>query len=124
MEELKELFQEAGRRSPEALTRPEHYYDIELTYTSNAIEGNNLSAVETQSAESPSGIIWKRSTITTPSATLASWDGMKRPSPKVAFAIFSAWSCKGPPRRLLVSTRIFRVRVRTETGRHTFPCAW
>lgn len=47
MEELKELFQEAGRRSPEALTRPEHYYDIELTYTSNAIERNTLSAVET-----------------------------------------------------------------------------
>jgi Fic family protein len=33
--------------SPEALARLEHYYDIELTYTSNAIEGNTLSAVET-----------------------------------------------------------------------------
>jgi Fic family protein len=32
---------------PEALARLEHYYDIELTYTSNAIEGNTLSAVET-----------------------------------------------------------------------------
>jgi Fic family protein len=32
---------------PEALQRLEHYYDIELTFTSNAIEGNTLSAVET-----------------------------------------------------------------------------
>jgi Fic family protein len=33
--------------SPEALAKLEHYYDIELTYASNAIEGNTLSAVET-----------------------------------------------------------------------------
>jgi Fic family protein len=33
--------------SREALANLEHYYDIELTYTSNAIEGNTLSAVET-----------------------------------------------------------------------------
>lgn len=33
--------------SPRALANLEHYYDIELTYTSNAIEGNTLSAVET-----------------------------------------------------------------------------
>jgi Fic family protein len=33
--------------SPKALANLEHYYDIELTYTSNAIEGNTLSAVET-----------------------------------------------------------------------------
>ncbi len=32
---------------PEALARLEHYYNLELTYTSNAIEGNTLSAVET-----------------------------------------------------------------------------
>jgi Fic family protein len=31
----------------EALANLEHYFDIELTYTSNAIEGNTLSAVET-----------------------------------------------------------------------------
>lgn len=30
-----------------ALAQLEHYYDIELSYTSNAIEGNTLSAVET-----------------------------------------------------------------------------
>ncbi len=29
------------------LANLEHYYDLELTYTSNAIEGNTLSAVET-----------------------------------------------------------------------------
>src|ERR1700682_6030217 len=34
-------------RSPEALSNLEHYYDVEITYTSNAIEGNTLTAVET-----------------------------------------------------------------------------
>src|SRR6266849_5371922 len=33
--------------SAESLARLEHYFDIELTWTSNAIEGNTLSAVET-----------------------------------------------------------------------------
>src|SRR6266571_2772359 len=33
--------------APKALANLEHYYDIELTYTSNAIEGNTLSPVET-----------------------------------------------------------------------------
>src|ERR1039457_405899 len=33
--------------SREALANLEQYYDIELTYTSNAIEGNTLSPVET-----------------------------------------------------------------------------
>jgi Fic family protein len=33
--------------SPEALRNLEHYYDLEITYTSNAIEGNTLSPVET-----------------------------------------------------------------------------
>jgi Fic family protein len=32
---------------PKALIDLEHYYDVELTYTSNAIEGNTLSPVET-----------------------------------------------------------------------------
>jgi len=33
--------------SREALANLEHHHDIELTYTSNATEGNTLSAVET-----------------------------------------------------------------------------
>ncbi len=33
--------------SPEALSNLEHYYDLEITYASNAIEGNTLSPVET-----------------------------------------------------------------------------
>src|ERR1700733_6031395 len=33
--------------SAEALANLEHYYDIELTWSSNAIEGNTLSPVET-----------------------------------------------------------------------------
>jgi Fic family protein len=33
--------------APGGLVSLEHYYDLELTYTSNAIEGNTLSAAET-----------------------------------------------------------------------------
>jgi hypothetical protein len=33
--------------APEAVANLEHYYDIELTYTSNAIEGTRLAPVET-----------------------------------------------------------------------------
>jgi Fic family protein len=33
--------------SPDALRNIEHYYDLELTWTSNAIEGNTLGPVET-----------------------------------------------------------------------------
>jgi Fic family protein len=43
----KKQFDKVRPLSREALARLEHYYDIELTYTSNAIEGNTLSAVET-----------------------------------------------------------------------------
>jgi Fic family protein len=32
---------------PETLRNLEHYYDVEITYTSNAIEGNTLTPVET-----------------------------------------------------------------------------
>jgi Fic family protein len=45
--EKKRLLNELRPLSPEALANLEHYYDIELTYTSNAIEGNTLSPVET-----------------------------------------------------------------------------
>src|ERR1700681_763530 len=43
----KEQLDELRPVSPEALANLDHYYNIELTYTSNAIEGNTLSAVET-----------------------------------------------------------------------------
>jgi Fic family protein len=32
---------------PDALSKLEHYYDVDITYTSNAIEGNSLSPAET-----------------------------------------------------------------------------
>ena len=65
--------------APEALARLEHYYDIELTYTSNAIDGNTLSPVETTLVieqgvtigASRSRITWRRWIIMTPSATYA-----------------------------------------------------
>src|SRR5919206_4494135 len=43
----KEQLDELRPLSPKALADLEHYYDIELTYASNAIEGNTLSPVET-----------------------------------------------------------------------------
>src|SRR5918911_328479 len=43
----KKRLDELRRLSRKALADLEHYYDIELTYTSNAIEGNTLSPVET-----------------------------------------------------------------------------
>jgi Fic family protein len=43
----KQRLDELRPLSPQALANLEHYYDIELTYTSNAIEGNTLSPVET-----------------------------------------------------------------------------
>ncbi len=45
--EKKEQLDKLRPLSPEALANLDHYYDIEITYTSNAIEGNTLSAVET-----------------------------------------------------------------------------
>jgi len=45
--EKKKRLDECRPLSSRALANLEHYYDIELTYTSNAIEGNTLSAVET-----------------------------------------------------------------------------
>src|ERR1700758_3168034 len=43
----KQRLDELRPLSAKALANLEHYYDIELTYTSNAIEGNTLSPVET-----------------------------------------------------------------------------
>lgn len=43
----KKRLDELRALSPKALVNLEHYYNIELTYTSNAIEGNTLSPVET-----------------------------------------------------------------------------
>ena len=43
----KERLDELRPLSAKVLAALEHYYDIELTYTSNAIEGNTLTRVET-----------------------------------------------------------------------------
>ena len=45
--EKKERLDELRPLSLKVLASLQHYYDIELTYTSNAIEGNTLSPVET-----------------------------------------------------------------------------
>ena len=43
----KEQLDQLRPLSPAALASLDHYYDVEITYTSNAIEGNTLSPVET-----------------------------------------------------------------------------
>lgn len=43
----KERLDQLRPHSSKGLAQLEHYYDIELTYTSNALEGNTLSPVET-----------------------------------------------------------------------------
>jgi Fic family protein len=43
----KQRLDELRPLAAQALANLEHYYDVELTYTSNAIEGNTLSPVET-----------------------------------------------------------------------------
>jgi Fic family protein len=63
----------------------EHVHDIELTYTSNAIEGNTLTAAETTLVieqritigVSRSGITSKRSITMTRSAMCACWHAGK-----------------------------------------------
>jgi Fic family protein len=64
---------------PEALSKLEHYDDLEITYMSNAIEGNTLSPLETRLvieqgvtiSGRPSRITRKPSITTTRSATCA-----------------------------------------------------
>src|SRR5258708_18086228 len=66
---------------PEALSNLEHYYDLEITYTSNAIVGNTLSPLETTLViDKAVTISAKPSTIPTPFATSARWPAIKRPS--------------------------------------------
>jgi len=47
IEEKKAQLDRLRPLSPHALTNLEHAYDLELTYTSNAIEGNTLTQIET-----------------------------------------------------------------------------
>jgi Fic family protein len=72
--------------SPHALASLEHAYDLELTYTSNAIEGNTLTQIETSLVVEKgvtiggksSRIISKRSITTTPSAMSATSRARRR----------------------------------------------
>ncbi len=66
--------------APGGLSNLEHSADLELTFTSNAIEGNTLSAAETalvieqghhRRRRSRSRSTWRQLTTTTPSVTCA-----------------------------------------------------
>lgn len=77
----------------------EHYYDIEITYTSNANEGNSLSLEETALviekgitvSGKPRKTIWRRWTTTMRCVMCGSWLGRVRPLPKVICGICTAW---------------------------------
>ena len=47
VEEKKAKLDELRPLKPRALVNLDHAYDLELTYTSNAIEGNTLTQLET-----------------------------------------------------------------------------
>jgi len=114
---------------PEALAKLEHYYDIELTYASNAIEGNTLSPVET-TLVIEQGITIGGKPLQDHLEALDHYDAMRYVR---ELARQSAPLTEGDIRNLhsLVVQRShpevagrdadLSRYVRTETGRHTFP---
>lgn len=82
----KERLDELRPLSARALAQLDHFYDVELTYTSNAIEGNTLTAVETTLVIEKGITVGGKplkdhlelSTITTLFVTFASWPAKAR----------------------------------------------
>lgn len=122
----------AGLRplSSEALSKLEHYYDVELTYTSNAIEGNTLSPVET-TLVIEQGITIGGKPLKDHLEALDHYDAIRYVR---EFAHQQSRPLGETDIRALHSLVIKRSRpeiagryadltryVRTETGRHTFP---
>ena len=116
--------------APQALARLDHYYDVELTYTSNAIEGNTLSAVET-TLVIEKGITISGKPLKDHLEALDHYDAIRYVR---ELARDAAPLTESDIRNLhkLVTQRsapeiagryadLPRFVVRTETGRHTFP---
>ena len=123
-----------GPVSPEALANLEHYYDIELTYTSNAIEGNTLSAVET-TLVIEKGITVSGKPLKDHLEAIDHYDAIRyvRELARHAAPLTEIYVTESDVRNLhkLVMQRSgpdiagryadLRRYVRTETGRHEFP---
>ena len=115
--------------SPEALARLEHYYDVELTYTSNAIEGNTLSAVET-TLVIEQGITIGGKPLKDHLEALDHYDAIRyvrelarQPAPLTEGDIRNLHRLVMQRSRPDIAGRYADVAryVRTETGRHDFP---
>lgn len=127
---LKKARLDALRPLPaEALAKLEHYYDIELTYTSNAIEGNTLSAVET-TLVIEKGITVSGKPLKDHLEALDHYEAFRyvrelgrRQEPILESDIRNLHSLVVRRSRPDIAGRYADLNryVRTETGRHTFP---
>jgi Fic family protein len=115
---------------PEALAKLEHYYDIELTYTSNAIEGNTLSPVET-TLVIEQGVTIGGKPLKDHLEALDHYDAIRyarelarqRSAPLTAGDVRNLHSLIVKRSRPDIAGRYADLAryVRTETGRHAFP---
>lgn len=114
---------------PKALARLEHYYNIELTYASNAIEGNTLSPVET-TLVIEQGITIGGKPLKDHLEAVDHYDAMRyvrelgsQTVPLTESDIRSLHALTVQRSRPDIAGRYADLSryVRTETGRHTFP---
>src|ERR1700684_4260722 len=115
--------------SQKALANLEHYYDIELTYTSNAIEGNTLSPVET-TLVIEQGITIGGKPLKDHLEALDHYDAMlyiremaRHPAPLTASDIRNLQGLVVQRSQPGIAGRYADLAryVRTESGRHVFP---
>jgi len=115
--------------APEALVNLEHYYDVELTYTSNAIEGNTLSPVET-TLVIEKGITISGKPLKDHLEALDHYNAMRYVRELARYETPLTESDVRNLHKLVVQRSAPEIAgqyatlpryVRTETGRHTFP---
>ncbi len=125
----KERLDKLRPRSPAAIANLDHYYDIEITYTSNAIEGNTLSAVET-TLVIEKGITIGGKPLKDHLETLDHYDALlyirevaRQPAPLTESDIRNLQRLVVQRSRPDIAGRYVDLAryVRTETGRHVFP---
>jgi len=125
----KKRLEELRPLSSKALANLEHYYDIELTYTSNAIEGNTLSPVET-TLVIEKGITISGKALKDHLEALDHYDAIRyvrelarHEAPITESDIRNLHKLVTQRSALEIAGRYADLPryVRTETGRHTFP---
>jgi Fic family protein len=127
--EKKKRLAELRPLSSKALVNLEHYYDIELTYTSNALEGNTLSPVET-TLVIEKGITISGKPLKDHLETLDHYDAIRYVRELARQQIPVTESDIRNLHKLVVQRSAPEIAgryanlpryVRTETGRHSFP---